>query len=818
MPITQRAIMRHLSVIITSMIKKIKQGAALSTRSLLIAALAMAIGSFALHGLGLRNSPSSNISTEEIILKKTREKLESKKSDSDVKFLQEQKDADLVKILGVITSLQGTLSGKRALNSSFFKALDKSSVDLTEVLKNYNLDDIKEVRLLKNQTDVLMNAALMNQAIIKMSESGNNLMGLSALTPSSNSFTNNNSFLDLERIPKDSILRKMGEAMQGFAKNIDSLQKNMLDTDSLTALSQSLSLGVQQIRVLEEKSSSLNAQAKDTLESLRQTPWPTKGPQLNKDLQSYIEQLSLLRKLLSDSNAWKIASETVDTSSTIKLVSAQVKVDPSKLPDSVKPTEEDSGMDFPKLSALLLQIAIDLNSPKPFSPQYFQSMNKWKSQIDEILDNAPTVPNMEATSQSEVVPLKNQSQLLMVGLKVQESLNTLVSLEKSALSLKAQGSTAAIMTAPNALLDLNKIAVESPLRPLAMSFDEFQKANINWQKNIVDSGLSNSLDQAINKTNEQINGLEATIQNQPPQVVEVLSKIRQIAWQNKAADSKATLKSLSEQFDFLKKQLADQESITRAAKNKSSVQSPFPKLPLGLLQALSLALQFFSILLMVGALFRLKSLTSPSHPAQAPAIDSGDVLEKKTPYLTLPKESKPSQLVPDLHEKISALEQKFIKSYQSSEKIMTYSKELLSKVSQLRTEQLGSMERTPSLQVEVTKPLEEIDSAIISLKQIGIRLFLSILENHSIRQLALETEEMNSLVKKTEEAFADVKALVKEINEKAVPKRHSSDQAGIDLIELDVNQVLKEVKRWQDDLTDLNQSMMSLNELVGQYV
>jgi hypothetical protein len=40
----------------------------------------------------------------------------------------------------------------------------------------------------------------------------------------------------------------------------------------------------------------------------------------------------------------------------------------------------------------------------------------------------------------------------------------------------------------------------------------------------------------------------------------------------------------------------------------------------------------------------------------------------------------------------------------------------------------------------------------------------------------------------------------------------------MDLIELDLNQVLKEVKHWQDELTQMNQAIMSLNTLVGQYV
>jgi hypothetical protein len=195
-----------------------------------------------------------------------------------------------------------------------------------------------------------------------------------------------------------------------------------------------------------------------------------------------------------------------------------------------------------------------------------------------------------------------------------------------------------------------------------------------------------------------------------------------------------------------------------------------------------------------------------------------EALEKRTPYIALPIETKKNELIPELHQQIHELEQKFIRSYQSSEKVLSYLQEVMQQVLQLRTVHVNDESGPTYLHIDVSKPLEEIDAAMLSLKQIGIRLFLSILSNHSTRQLALETEQMNSLVEKTEATFADIKALVQQVNQKALPKRHSSDQAGMDLIELDLNQVLKEVKHWQDELTQMNQAIMSLNTLVGQYV
>jgi hypothetical protein len=199
-------------------------------------------------------------------------------------------------------------------------------------------------------------------------------------------------------------------------------------------------------------------------------------------------------------------------------------------------------------------------------------------------------------------------------------------------------------------------------------------------------------------------------------------------------------------------------------------------------------------------------------------VEIREALEKRTPYITPPTEMKTTNLMPELHQQIESLEQKFIQSYQSSEKVLSYLQEVMTQVGELRTVHLTDDSGPSYLHIDVSKPLEDIDAALLSLKQIGIRLFLSILSNHSTRQLALETEQMNTLVEKTEATFADVKNLVLQINQKALPKRHSSDQAGMDLIELDLNQVLKEVKQWQEELTQMNQAIMSLNTLVGQYV
>ena len=745
---------------------------------------------------------------------------DTKKGELDVKTQQALKSADLAKVLGILNSLQVTFSGKRPLNSGFFKSIDQSSNDLSNVLKPYDLENIKGVSNLKNQTDALKMASLINQSIMKLSTAGSNLTNLSALTPSSNSFTNTNSFLDLQRLSKDSVLRKMAEAMQGYAKNIDAVQKNMLDVEALTILQQFLSLGLQQLEDLEQRSGTLNAQAKETLDNLRQTPWPSKGPQLNKDLITYIAQLNEIKLWMAEIGAIKAAAEIPDRSIDLKTKALVPAMEQKATDDISVKTGPDQAVDFITLAKVLTQVAGEMSTPKPYSNQVFPNLNKLKGALDDVLENAPVAPVQKSQQTLRMLPLKNQMDLLLLAKRIQESFSVLSSIEKSTNTITVLAGAASMMTAPNAVFDLKKIPIESPLRPLALTFDEFLKAYVLWQKNILDSQAGNNLIKSLEQSQEQIASLEESSVNQSPAVVEVLARLRQMTWSAKVAESKTSLVTLNEQLDYLKQQLVNPEKFATAAATEKSRSAISWLESRAVLYWSPMVLQLLSLLFLVLGLMRLSSLGNAT-PLPQVIASRGEMLEKRAPSLSAPievKETRPSQLVPELHAKISLLEKKFIQSYQSSEKIMSYTQELLTKVTQLRTTQSGAETGPSYVHLEVSKPLEEVDAALISLKQIGIRLFMSILENHSSRQLATETEEINILVEKTESAFNQIKVLVTQINEKALPKRHSSDQAEIDFMELDINQLLKEVRHWQEDLTNLNQTIMSLNELVDQYV
>ena len=241
-----------------------------------------------------------------------------------------------------------------------------------------------------------------------------------------------------------------------------------------------------------------------------------------------------------------------------------------------------------------------------------------------------------------------------------------INLEKSLTNLAALGSTASIVTAPNAFLDLQKIPVESPIRALALSFDEVQKANSVWQKNIFDTNAITGFLTAITHTNEQFAMAEAAMSPQSPIIEEAIVKLRQIAWQNKSQDAKQTLVQLKDQLGFLRKQLLDIDKVFAIANGDFSANFWSGFGAGRVLQSLPFSMEiviFLCLLTILWINIRTEKIIPEDH------VEIREALEKRTPYITPPTEMKTTNLMPELHQQIESLEQKFIQSYQSSEKV-----------------------------------------------------------------------------------------------------------------------------------------------------
>lgn len=738
------------------------------------------------------------------------------KVDSEPKVSPEAKAADAQKVLQAMGAIQVALAGKKPLDRRFFQALEKPSADLAFLAgQSSSLPASKDAAVIKNQSDVLLVGARVQNTLKMLLDQEKEIATIAALAPSANSFTNPKSFLDLQSISKESPLRKMAEAMEEYARSHDLVQKNAIDLEAQERLLKALNLGVEQIAAIEKRADTLNAQQKDTLNKLLQTPWPTKGQSIKEAVVLYMETLTALKNLTSDLEPIKVAVDVVDPKREQKVLSNVAGVDkkPSGASDSTQ-------VDANKLVAVLVEIQAGMGGQnKPYTPQFFQGAQKWVADLESVL--SMKVDSEDGKRKDLIVP-KTQAEVILIARRTQQSLQSIISQEKALAGVIALGSTSTIMTspnAPNAILSLQKISVESPLRGLAGSFDEFVKANSAWQKSFLEGATNQNLLKELEQTLEQITALENTISNQPPFVVDVLGKIRQVAWQAKAPEVKVALSTLLENSEYIRKQLADTQRLTQAVNNVAS-----PGIASGITEKISGIGSQLPLIAQLGALFflcagLLGSFAQAKVSAEQLVVpDEEDrPLDRIAPYI-VPPAAQDNTLVNDLQAQIKVLEQKFVEAFHSSEKVLSYSQEVMNKVSVLRNVQSTPDVGPRYLHLDVEQPLDEIDSAIVSLKQLGIRLFLSILENHSAKQLASETEHMNHLVIQTELAFVQIKNLVKDINQKALPTRATSDQANIDLIELDMNQVMVEAKRWQAELKNLNESLMALNRLVGQYV
>ena len=590
---------------------------------------------------------------------------------------------------------------------------------------------------------------------------------IAALAPSANSFTNTKSFLDLQSISKESPLRKMAEAMEEYARSHDLVQKSATDLEAQERLLKALNLGVEQIAAIEKRADTLNAQQKDTLNKLLQTPWPTKGQSIKEAVVLYMETLTALKNLTSDLEPIKVAVDVVDPKREQKVLSNVAGVDkkPSGASDSTQ-------VDANKLVAVLVEIQAGMGGQnKPYTPQFFQGAQKWVADLESVL--SVKVDSEDGKRKDLIVP-KTQAEVILIARRTQQSLQLIISQEKALAGVIALGSTSTIMTspnAPNAILSIQKISVESPLRGLAGSFDEFVKANSAWQKSFLEGATNQNLLKELEQTLEQITALENTISNQPPFVVDVLGKIRQVAWQAKAPEVKVALSTLLENSEYIRKQLADTQRLTQAVNNVAS-----PGIASGITEKISGIGSQLPLITQLGALFflcagLLGSFAQAKVSAEQLVVpDEEDrPLDRVAPYI-VPPAAQDNTLVNDLQAQIKVLEQKFVEAFHSSEKVLSYSQEVMNKVSVLRNVQSTPDVGPRYLHLDVEQPLDEIDSAIVSLKQLGIRLFLSILENHSAKQLASETEHMNHLVIQTELAFVQIKNLVKDINQKALLK------------------------------------------------
>jgi hypothetical protein len=175
-----------------------------------------------------------------------------------------------------------------------------------------------------------------------------------------------------------------------------------------------------------------------------------------------------------------------------------------------------------------------------------------------------------------------------------------------------------------------------------------------------------------------------------------------------------------------------------------------------------------------------------------------------------------SELSDDLKNRINKIDTHFKVLAQLNTKLRHSIDTLHEKSGQIRTNASDKSSNSPySQEMGINRggPLDQLQDAFSALKQQGVRLYLAILDNHSSKQLAVETEQLNLLVERVETTVSKMRSTLAAALEQAMPAEEQAPQISLEAIELlsmDAKQVMRDLQLWQGEFDGLNKAFAEL--------
>jgi hypothetical protein len=175
-----------------------------------------------------------------------------------------------------------------------------------------------------------------------------------------------------------------------------------------------------------------------------------------------------------------------------------------------------------------------------------------------------------------------------------------------------------------------------------------------------------------------------------------------------------------------------------------------------------------------------------------------------------------SELSDDLKNKINKIDTHFKVLAQLNSKLRHSIDTLNEKSGQIRTNASDKSSNSPySQEMSISRggPLDQLQDAFSALKQQGVRLYLAILDNHSSKQLAVETEQLNLLVERVEATVSKMRSMLATALDQATPVEVQAPQISLEAIELlsmDAKQVMRDLQLWQVEFDGLNKAFTEL--------
>jgi hypothetical protein len=476
---------------------------------------------------------------------------------------------------------------------------------------------------------------------------------------------------------------------------------------------------------------------------------------------------------------------------------------------------------------------------------------------EEDIAVTPEVPGQKSVNANDVqdvlVGAKTAEQAIVIVLAQEKGLGGLDILAKSAEQLlSAKGP-----------LELDKMAADSPAKKYAESLGEFVKANAAWQKNITSTSASIELQKTLGTVIDQkvlieIEAGKKTSGKSTLGLTQAMPKVHQSPWHTKLPqESASALKLYTNNIQTVREFASDHEALRVVALKNSkglrlfdfSTAGGFLGLTLlsiiGLIGAgLGGAMYFknaqvssvqdqraaklasaadellgsIDLGLAKSAPAKAQEIKEKSEPQLSAALKSGD--DKKDLAGASKEELKTvvnviTELSQDLREKVVAIESRIKTLSQLGNKLRHSVNTLQDKSAQMRS---GSSEQSEgsygaSSSANRGGPLEQLQDAFFALKQQGVRLYLAILDNHSSKQLAVETEQLNLLVERVEATVSKMRTSLAQALDQAADAQTAAPQVSAEVIELlnmDAKQVMRDLDLWQDEFDGLGRAFGDL--------
>ena len=551
---------------------------------------------------------------------------------------------------------------------------------------------------------------------------------------------------------------------------------------------------------------------------------------------------------LSPNLASTVSTKGISEPTALKSLSGGVAAPAIKNPSTTKESESFTPLLplsdnpvvalFQKLDSKVMQVVF--GKPEKYAVKFDKKNDDEKSEQTELVEKLKKNPK-PSTPLEVLVSAKNTEQAIGVILAQEKSLNDLAVLARSG----------EVLIGPKGPLELDKLPLESAVKKYAESIGNFVKAHNVWQKNITDIATTLDLQKALGAVLEQKVLLEIDIGKKTAgksnlKLSDVAPKVPQSPWYSKLPQESATvLNTYVLNMRLIKDFANDYGSLLLAAQKKSQSIQYFDFKSAGGFLGLILVVVITAFGIILGAYMALVNTrrnaldmqratkqtraagqllssidlgfasasnikTSKGNSQNTDPDQSADQLNVKTVMNVI------SELSDELKSKINKIDTHFKVLAQLNTKLRHSIDTLHEKSGQIRTNASDKGSNSPySQEMGVSRggSLDQLQDAFSALKQQGVRLYLAILDNHSSKQLAVETEQLNLLVERVEATVSKMRSTLATALEQVKPVEVQAPQISLEAIELlgmDAKQVMRDLQLWQVEFDGLNKAFTEL--------